>query len=183
MSYEPPSVNWHHPTISTLNEYPLESRILLTGGPTSTVWPAANLCLYVPLYVYTKVTVYSLWCSNGATVNGNICMGLYDENFNRLAQTGVVAQAGTNAPQEPSITAFELPMGRYYFALALSSTTGTIRAWSATGGAVANPDINRSMCMGEETVASTQVPTTMNPTGSARVYLPALGLRIIPQAL
>lgn len=183
MSYEPPSVNWHHPIISPLHEAHQEGRIIYTGGPVSTAWPVANLCIYVPIYVYTHVKVYSLWWSNGSVVSGNACMGLYDESGSRIAETGVVAQSGTNAPQEPSITAFDIPPGRYFAGLAVSNTTGHIRSYVSSGGAVANSDLNKSLAIGEESVTGTQVPATMNPSASARILIPAFGLRTVSQAL
>ncbi len=181
MTYSSPNLDWNHVSVGVGHEHHLETRIFFSGSTASAAWPANNLCLYLPIYIYKSLVVYSLWWLNGATVSGNACMGLYDENGNRITETTVVAQAGTSAPQEPSITSFQLAPGRYFVGLALSSTVGTVRFWNTQSAS--QTEANKWLGMGEETVTAAQVPTTMNPSASARGLIPILGLRTVSQAL
>jgi hypothetical protein len=180
MTYSAPNLEYHRQVIGLAHEHHLETRILFSGTMNSATWPVNNLCLYIPIYVWKTVTVYSLFWVNGATASGNACMGLYDEGGNRIAQTGVVAQSGTTAPQQPSITAFQIPPGRYWAGLASTTTAATFRCWNVPS---TNTDSGKWLGIGEETVSAGQVPTTMTPVASARAYVPLLGLRTVSQAL
>lgn len=134
----------------------------------------ANLALYLPLLIPKKINVANMFWQNGATISGNVCMGLYNEAGTRLQQTTIVAHAGASAIQAPSITAFDLPRGRYWLGIAFSSATATIRGF---GTSAVGADANKWCAIGEEALGSTQIPTTMTPVASARnVFLPFIGI-------
>lgn len=92
---------------------------------TSTAWPAVNRALYLPLYIDRPGTVTKFWTLNGATAAGNVDIGLYDRNYNRLASTGAIAQSGTSVIQEYDVTDFNIVAGVYFLGLAESLTTAT----------------------------------------------------------
>lgn len=94
-----------------------------------TTWSGINDIIYCPLVVPEPVTIDGLVCWNGATVAGNVDIGIYDLDAdglpnNRLANAGSTAQAGADGAQEISISAIAL-YGFYYIALAASSTSAT----------------------------------------------------------
>lgn len=99
-----------------------------SGGatPSSAAWPAANDALFVPLYLCQPVVVTRLYSVNGSTVSGNIDMGIYAEDGARIASIGSTAQSGSTALQFFNITDTPLAPGRYYLAVALDNTTGTL---------------------------------------------------------
>lgn len=66
-----------------------------------------------------------IWWINGATINGNVDAGIYDEGLATvLTSTGSTAQSGATALQTVASTA-RLAPGRYYFAISSSSATAT----------------------------------------------------------
>jgi len=102
------------------------------GALVSTSWPTANLALYVPVLVTETFQAIQLAANNGATVSGNLDLGIYDHSGNRLVSTGSTAQAGTTTLQIISIASTQLLPGRYYLAQVLDNVTGTHRGPSAT---------------------------------------------------
>jgi hypothetical protein len=102
----------------------------LVWGTSSTAWPSASMAIYVPIRVKQRVIVVSLAISNGATVTGNLDLGLYSATGVRLVSTGSTAQSGVNTEQVISVTGTSIGPGLYYLAAAMDGTTGTVRAFS-----------------------------------------------------
>lgn len=100
-------------------------RALGANTITSTAWNSANRAVYIPLYLDRPGTVTKLWTYNGATAAGNIDVGLYDRNYNRLSSAGSTAQAGTSVIQEFDVTDFNVTAGVYFVGVAASLTTTT----------------------------------------------------------
>jgi hypothetical protein len=94
----------------------------------STAWGTANLAYFYPVWVPESCVLTKLWWQNGATANGNVDVGVYTDQGNRLISTGTTLQTGTSVIQSVDITDTPVPAGLLYFAIALSSATGTI--WS-----------------------------------------------------
>ena len=85
-----------------------------------------NTTLYVPLQVTETITIVKGWWVNGATVSGNVDIGLYPETGGaKIVSLGSTAQSGTNTLQEGNIADTVVPPGRYLMALAWSSATAT----------------------------------------------------------
>src|SRR2546428_13019380 len=95
----PECSGWNYLNLGTDDLFAAEEMALNGGAPVSAVWPAANLILYIPLYVAAPGLAQGLFWQNGAAVAGNVELAIYDEDGNKLATTGLVAAAGTNAPQ------------------------------------------------------------------------------------
>jgi hypothetical protein len=93
----------------------------------------ANVALYAPIFVPEPCVITKLWWQNGATVSGNVDVGVYTEEGTRIVSTGSIAQAGVSNLQTIDITDQALPAGFLYFALGASSATATF--WAAVGGA------------------------------------------------
>lgn len=94
------------------------------GG--SAAWPAANRAIYMPVRIPVPGLVQQVWWENGATVSGNVDLGLYDHVGTRLFSTGSTAQAGTSAKQAVDVADVLVGPGLFYLALACSSATATM---------------------------------------------------------
>lgn len=92
----------------------------------------ASLAMFIPVIVRNQITVYQLGWSNGATVSGNVDVGIYDRNQNRLVSAGSTAQAGTSALQIVDVADTVLAPGLYYLAMAMDNGTGLVARGSFT---------------------------------------------------
>jgi len=116
-------------------------------GSSAAGWPSNNKAVYTPFSVFSPVTIVKLFVVNGATVAGNIDVGIYDRGGVRLASAGTNIQSGTSVVQEFNITDLNLNPGLYYLAASLSNVTGTLEVWSPTVA------IGRSLGIAEQTSA------------------------------
>lgn len=93
---------------------------------TAAVWPAANRAIAFAFYAPCNFTVVDAWCFNGATINGNIDIGIYDSSFVRVVSTGSIAHAGASAIQTVALTDTKLYGGsNYWMAMASDSASAT----------------------------------------------------------
>lgn len=93
---------------------------------TSQVWPIANACVGVPFTLNEPFIVRKLFAANGAVVSGNIDVGVLTSEGNLIVSAGATAQAGALALQSFTIAATTLVPGRYFMAIGLNNTTGTL---------------------------------------------------------
>lgn len=168
------------PPLVTIHPHSLESLgdLLAAGGGSalenavSLAYPGANRAILVPFTVLAgPITVVKLFALNGATASGNIDVGLYDSAFTRIVSAGSTAQAGTNAMQEFDIADTVLGAGRFYLAVAMDNTTGTLfRSTFASG--------SRMMFTGcAQMAAAFPLPATITPASvSVSNYIPIVGL-------
>jgi hypothetical protein len=92
----------------------------------SGTWPFANRAYFYPFTLPGFATVYQLLFWVGATSAGNIDVGIYDDEKNRLVSAGSTAMSATvNTWQELNVTDTPLPPGEYLLAAVASSSTGT----------------------------------------------------------
>jgi len=122
--FEPP-----YPTV-TITPYDQVHSLGVQVGqsvPVSTAWSTANRAIYLPFVLYRPATAYKMFVVNGATVSGNLDMGIYDHTGVKLASIGSTPQAGANDIQEVTFASpVKLGAGYFFMALALDNTTGTI---------------------------------------------------------
>jgi hypothetical protein len=97
---------------------------------TAAAWSSANRAYYIPVSIFSTITVVKMMVINGGTVSGNIDVGIYDAGGARLVSSGSTAQSGTSAIQEFNITDTVLNPGLYYLACAMDNTTGTVEVWN-----------------------------------------------------
>jgi len=95
-----------------------------TNSTGSTIG-ASNIYLY-PVLVTEPYRVRRLWWLNGATVNGNVEVGVFSDGGARIATTGSTAQSGVNTLQQVTVD-FTLGVGSYWIGLATTSATGTFQ--------------------------------------------------------
>jgi len=141
--------------------------------PASSTWPVANTAFYLPMYIPFPYPVRRIFWFNGSSVTStNMDAGIYSESGVRLYSTGSVAASGVSALQYVSLgTELLLMPGRYYFALADSSTTAN-RGGQAAAGTVSR---NRQVGILQEASA---LPLPANMTGAqvANAYVPVVGV-------
>jgi hypothetical protein len=94
--------------------------------PLTGTWPVANLAFFIPFRLPTVVVVTLMFAYNGAAVNGNLDLGIYDASGNRLISSGGVAQAGINQIQTLDIPDTKIGPGIFYMAIVLDNIVGTI---------------------------------------------------------
>lgn len=123
MSYTrgPGVQHWH--SIDTMGVDSVTSRIKPSSGAGA--WPSANLAIYVPVRVRSRVIVTQLWYGNAGTATGNYDIGLYDAAGTALLRRGTTAK--TTSPVEIvwDCTDTTIGPGIYYLALASDSATDT----------------------------------------------------------
>jgi hypothetical protein len=140
-----------------------------SGSPTAAAWPSANLAIYIPMAIDRPEVITALWVYNGS-VNGNIDIGVYDEDYNRLVSTGAVAQSGANTIQSVDITDYAIAPGLYYMGLSLSSGTGQV----FRSAAVSLPYV-RAFGVTQEASAH-PLPATATFAALANHYVPVFGM-------
>jgi hypothetical protein len=146
----------------------------LTGGstPSSGAFPASNDALFVPVVIKQTVLIKRLFSLNGATASGNIDVGIYSEDGSRIVSSGSTAQSGTSIPQFFDITDLVITPGRYYFAVAMNNTTGTL--FRVTTGVIA-----RFQCLGLAKQATAfALPATATFATITAVYFPVIGAEV-----
>ena len=88
----------------------------------SGTWFAANDALFWPFEVHSTTTVTRIALATGATQGSNLDVGIYELGGTRLVSSGSTAQGSPNLVQIVDITDTTLSPGRYYMALACSSS-------------------------------------------------------------
>ena len=96
----------------------------------------ANRAQFIPFTLSEMVVIKRMSIVNGASVSGNVDVGIYDQAGNRLVSIGGVAQGPINSAQIFDIADTQLAAGRYYLAVVLSGTAGLCGLSGFTGGCV-----------------------------------------------
>lgn len=136
----------------------------------SAAYPAANRAIFIPFVLTQPILVTVLFSANGSVVSGNIDVGLYSADLTRIISAGSVAQAGVNAIQVYDIADTLIGPGRFYLAVALSSTTGQLHR--------ASPGAQFARRGGIVQMASAlPLPATATAAATATSYIPLVGLR------
>lgn len=128
---------------------------------SSVAYPTANVAMLVPFRVLTAMPVKQVWWMQGATVAGNVDVGVYNLDARLLLSGGAVAQSVAGVSAIGQVT-FSTPTilypGGYYLAVACSSATGTFYQLPALSGG-----LNSWKMLGLAQVAS-NMPLADNPT-------------------
>jgi hypothetical protein len=156
----------------SLNSIGVELAALAVAAPVSTAWGTNNLARGVPFTLSKTTTLVKACWHNGATLGSNVDVGVYSNTAARLCATGSVAQSGTNTLQEAALTGtLTLTPGRYYLALALSATAGTIFS--------AAPSVALLKSLGAfQAATSFPLPATATPAVVASAVLPYFGVSL-----
>lgn len=131
-------------------------------------WPAANRALFVPFVIHEPFVVQKMAVYNATTAAGNVDIGIYTEDGTLLVSSGSTAMAGTSTQQTFSISKTLAP-GRYYMAIAFSSTSAILRASTTS---LASTQLSGVLQM----ASAFPLPATATFAVAASAYIPAFGL-------
>jgi len=146
-------------------------RVGSTSGPASAAWPSANLAIFVPvtLGASERIDAIRAVITNGTAASGNFDVGIYDENWNRVASLGSTAQSGTSVAQLATVS-WTLTKGRWYLGLAFDNTTATVAA-------IGSFAVGSLAALGCAQMASAfPLPATVTPARCAQTILPIFGV-------
>lgn len=133
-------MNSAEPNVGIINPWSMHESIgakihsmgFAQNNAVSAVYPSANLAIYVPFVLRRQITVAQLFWYNGATVSGNVDVGVYTADGVRITSTGSTAQATINVVQSVNITDVTIGPGLFRMALAMDNATGTLFAVATT---------------------------------------------------
>lgn len=149
-----------------------DSWLMSVSAPAAAAWPSANMAIYVPLRIPSRIVVLKLWFASGVTGTGNVDMGLYDA-------TGAAVISATNAAKEAAtteqvfdVTDTTVGPGLYYIALSSDSGTDTMLRYA--------PAAPIPLAQGVLTEASAYpLPATATFVADQTLaYIPVMGLLI-----
>jgi len=117
----PGAQHWH--SVDTISHGPS----IPQNYPSSalTVWPSADLAIYVPVVVRVPCIVRKLWFRTGDTSSGNYDVGLYTASGTALLRKGSTSAPGINTDVIWNCTDTAIPAGLYYLALASAAANDT----------------------------------------------------------
>lgn len=144
-------------------------------GIASTAWPGVNVILYYPFKLADYGLAQQLMFYVGATQNGNVDVGIYDSQGNKIVSAGSTAMAAANSLQLFDITDTWLPPGEYLLAVWCSSATGTCRIATQT-----DEILLARVAVYTETAASLPAVATPTLTSAASPAIAAVGIAFRP---
>lgn len=96
---------------------------------TASVWGAANKAYYYPFTLYDWATVYQFLLFVGSSSAGNVDIGIFDSQGNKVISTGSTAMSATaNTIQEINVTDTVLAPGEYFIGVSRDTTSGNVMA-------------------------------------------------------
>lgn len=124
---------YHDVIVSTTTHAGVMGEYTHRQSNNSGTFPAANTALFYPIRIARAVSVKTLFTFNAAVVSGNIDVGIYDTEGNRLVSSGSAAQVGINTLQVTTLgSTLFIPRGLYFLAVAMDNTTGTLMFYGMT---------------------------------------------------
>lgn len=149
--------------VSTLSRESIVQAVhqALDGGSFTTSTLSANRAYYWPMVLPRPCVLYKFFGTNGATVDGNVDIGLYRQNYTKVLSVGPTAMAGASVVQWFDVANTYIPAGAYYLAHWSSSNTATFGLLH--GGTY----IRRSVLHLKEDSLTGGLPTTMTPVAIA----------------
>lgn len=151
--------------LSTAGEGSPVAEALSNAGSIFTAaaaWGTANTAVYVPIVIGVATTVHQLAWINGATVAGNVDVGIYARAGNRLVSSGSTAQSGVSVPQVVDIANTALAPAQYFLAMVADDATATY----VRGGGSSSSPLCRASGMAMQASAF-PLPATANFAGFA----------------
>lgn len=147
----------------------LYNGLAVAPNPVTTLWPGANLAIYMPMRLPVSYAMVRAYVVNGGAVSGNFDIGIYNQDFTKVISSGSTAQAGVNATQYVTLST-TLAAGSYYLCLAFDNGTAQV---FAAGGMPANT----SRLMGIlQQAAAFVLPNPIVPASPANAFWPLCGI-------
>ena len=105
---------------------PVDSWLIPNSTAAATgVWPSANLAIYVPIRVPSRIVVAKLWFASFSTGTGNVDMAVYDAAGAAVISATNAAKGAATAEQVFDVTDTAIGPGLYYIGLSSDSATDT----------------------------------------------------------
>lgn len=171
MSNFPKAIDMTNVTINTASYNSLGFHRAILGSSGLAAWPLANLALFVPFTIAVPTTIVKIMWVNGATVSGNVDVGLYDSQGNRLVSSGTTAQTTVSVVQPVDTTDVTLQPGVYYMAMAMDNTTGTTRKFTTGSTALC-----RAVGVYQQVSAFPLPSSATFATASTSDFIPVFGI-------
>lgn len=156
-------------TIWTGSRHSVGPDLASYGATISGVTWTASRAFYCPIRLTRAITVAQLAMYNGATVSGNVDIGIYNSAGTRQVSAGSTAHSGASALQVFDVTNTTIGPGLFYLAFAISNVTGTVFGY--TGDA---PRFRLMGCYGE--ASAMPLPATATFSTTMDGSLPLIGL-------
>lgn len=150
--------------ISTASPESIGRELSATGIAVASASGVGSRAYFVPVTIYRPLIIVKMFIENGATVAGNVDLGIYDFGGKRIVSSGSLLQSGTSVIQEFNIADTTLNPGYYYMAMSLASGSATTTRWANSTA------YNRMLGCGEQT-GSFPLPATavLSPLSSATI--------------
>lgn len=145
-----------------------------TTGVATITWPVASTAFYIPFFIPWMYPVQRVFWVNGtSTTSTNMDFGIYSESGTRIYSTGSTAAGTVSVPTYTTPgTPFMLSPGRYFFALADSSTVASTGGQGST-----TPSVVALRQVGVLQEASAlPLPATMTGAAVANACYPLCGI-------
>ena len=138
-------------------------------------WPSANRAYYWPFQVGVTVTAYQM-AILVITQSGNLDVGIYDENANRLVSMGSTA-VGAAGIQTFDIANTVLTPGTYFAAMCVDNIT-------ASFGRISAPDVASHRAIGtqQQAVGAVTLPDPATFASPTAGYVAQLTIYFQPTA-
>lgn len=157
-------------TISTMSRESVGG-IKGIGSASSSTWDAANRAFYIPVRISQAILLAQFFVLNGATVSGNIDVGIYDIAGTKISSSGSTAQAGVNAIQTFNVTDIAIGPGLFYLAGSMNNTTGAVANSSLSSAVVGDKAMG---CFMQNTAFP--LPATWTIASDGRNFVPVIGI-------
>src|SRR4029077_742570 len=140
----------------------------------TSAWPVLDTAVYESFTLEMDVIFYQVLVGNGATLNDNFDIGIYDLSGKKVFSSGSTAQAGASGAQAVDITDVLVPAGQYDAAMSTHSSTATYRCT-----AIATRLARVGGCRQQATAFA--LPATQTPvTFTLATFVPWIGFSIRP---
>lgn len=156
----------------------LSGNLLGLANLNGVVWPSGDAQLY-PFRLHAPAIARKAILDIALTSGGGIDVGIYDQSLRLLVSSGSTPWGTTGAVQEIDLTDTPLGPGRYYLALA-GSSSGNVRAASFD---TSFGKADRAMFAGILKATVFPLPAVFTPDASAWDLVPILGLILDSAAL
>lgn len=132
--FHPPSTTIHTGSLEAIGPE-MASTALGMGSFASAFNPVTSTAYFIPLWLSNPVSITKVFAANGATAQGSLDVGLYDEDGGYIISSGSTTQSGANGTQEMTLSPnVIIGPGQFYLAVSLNTTQGTLLRvlWTTT---------------------------------------------------
>jgi hypothetical protein len=150
--------------------------VLRAGVATAGSWPAAGRAIGVKFILATPVVVKQAAWINGASVAGNVSIGIYNNDTGALMVSASAAQAGVNAVQAVDLTDTTLMPGTYLMAMSTDNTSQFVRV-------SINAVIQRGLEVSQITSSAYPLPSSWSWSAPGSTTLPVMSFACGPDIL